>query len=255
MPLSAWWPPWTSITGLGSGRLSIPFRTLADGWPVYYIFVMDTDQSVINFDTRASGRGRRPEDRERRIVRAAMGLFIERGFTATRLDDVARAAGVSKGLPFLYFRNKEGLFKAVIGEAILAPLHSGEDLLAAYDGTTEELLREIVTRFQAFDETPAGGVLKLVVAEAGNFPDVARYFVEEIERRGQKLFVDVLRRGIARHEIRPLADVESAALVLRSPLGMFSIWRWSLAPHSEPRLPPEKFFDAYLEMFLRGLRP
>jgi AcrR family transcriptional regulator len=216
---------------------------------------MSTDQSVITAEGRANGRSRRPEDRERQIVRAALELFVERGFAATKLDDVARAAGVSKGLPFLYFGNKEGLFKAVIGEAILAPLNSGEELVATYRGTTEALLREIVAKFRAFDDTPAGGVFKLVVAEAGNFPDVARYFSEEIERRGLKLFVDVLKRGIARKEIGPLADIQSAALVLRSPLGMFSIWKWSLAPHTEPRLSHEAFFNTYIDIFLRGLKP
>lgn len=180
---------------------------------------------------------------------------MARGFAATKLDDVARAARVSKGLPYLYFRSKEELFKAVIGEAILGPLDSGEDLVAGFSGTTEALLREIVTRFRRFNETPAGGVFKLVVAEAGNFPDVARYFVDEIERRGLKLFIDVLRRGIARREIRPLADIESAAVVLRAPLGMYAIWRWSLAPHTPPGVPPEAIFDAYIDILLKGLRP
>jgi AcrR family transcriptional regulator len=219
-----------------------------------YMARMSTDQSVISA-SRSNSRSRRPEDRERQIVRAAMELFVERGYATTTLDDIARAAGVSKGLPFLYFGNKEGLFKAVIGEAILAPLNSGEERIAAFTGTTEALLRDIVAKFRAFVETPAGGVLKLVVAEAGNFPDVARYFSDEIERRGLKLFVDVLKRGIARKEIRPLADVESAALVLRAPLGMFSVWRWSLAPHTEPRLSHDAVFDTYIDIFLRGLKP
>ncbi|HJQ56354.1 MAG TPA: TetR/AcrR family transcriptional regulator [Vineibacter sp.] len=216
---------------------------------------MDTDQLVIESTTAPNARVRRPEDREREIVQAALELFVARGFAATKLDDVARAARVSKGLPYLYFRSKEELFKAVIGEAILGPLHSGEDLVASFGGTTDELLREIVRRFHAFNETPAGGVFKLVVAEAGNFPDVARYFVDEIERRGLKLFIAVLRRGIARGEIRPLADIESAAILLRAPLGMYAIWRWSLAPHTPPDVPPESFFAAYIDILLKGLRP
>lgn len=219
---------------------------------------MDTDQSVINpseAGTGLAGRSRRPEDRERAIVHAALRLFVERGFTATKLDDVARTAGVSKGLPYLYFRSKQELFKAVIGEAILGPFHSGEDLVATFEGTTEALLREIVARTRAFTDTPAGGVVKLIVAEAGNFPDVARYFIDEVDRHGLKVFVDVLRRGIARGEIRPLDDVESAAVMLRMPLGMYSIWKWSLAPHTEPAPAPDSFFDAYIDIFLRGLRP
>jgi AcrR family transcriptional regulator len=216
---------------------------------------MDTDRSVIPAEIKPASRSRRPEDRERDIVRAALGLFVERGFAATKLDDVARAAGVSKGTPYLYFPSKEALFKAVIGEAILAPLDSGEALVAGYRGTTADLLREIVASFRTFDDTPAGGVLKLVVAEAGNFPDVARYFVDEIERRGLKLFVDVLERGIARREIRPLPDVESVAAVLRAPLGMYSIWHWSLAPLIEPRVAADAFFDSYVTLFLEGLKP
>jgi AcrR family transcriptional regulator len=202
-----------------------------------------------------SPRIRRAEDRERQIVHAALTLFVERGFAATKLDDVARLAGVSKGTPYLYFPSKEALFKAVIREAILAPLNAGEDLVATYAGTTEALLREVVARFREFNETPAAGVFKLVIAEAGNFPEVARYFVEEIERRGLRLFVAILRRGIARGEIRPLEDVESAALVLRAPLGMLAIWRWSLAPHTGPHPPLDAFFDAYIDTFLRGFRP
>ncbi|MCW5747491.1 MAG: TetR/AcrR family transcriptional regulator [Alphaproteobacteria bacterium] len=220
---------------------------------------MDTDRLVTNAPPvamlRPGGRARRPEDREREIVRAALDLFVARGFAATKLEDVARAAKVSKGLPYLYFRSKEELFKAVIREAILEPLHSGADLVATFQGTTEELLRKIVGRFQSFTETPAGGVFKLAIAEAGNFPDVARYFVDEIERRGLQLFIDVLKRGIARGEIRPLADVTSAAIMLRSPLGMYAIWRWSLAPHTEPKLRPDAFFDTYIDIHLRGLRP
>ena len=202
-----------------------------------------------------SPRIRRAEDRERQIVHAALTLFVERGFAATKLDDVARLAGVSKGTPYLYFPSKEALFKAVIREAILAPLNAGEDLVATYEGTTQVLLREVVARFREFNETPAAGVFKLVIAEAGNFPEVARYFVEEIERRGLNLFVAILRRGIARGEIRALEDVESAALVLRAPLGMLAIWRWSLAPHTGPHPPLDGFFDAYIDTFLRGFQP
>lgn len=222
---------------------------------------MSTDQSV-NIDPAGpqappagQRRVRRPEDRRREIVRAAMLLFTERGFAATKLHDVARAAGVSKGLPYLYFRSKEELFKAVIAEAILGPLNSGADLVAGFTGTTEALLRELVARFRVFDDSPAGGVLKLVVSEAGNFPDVARYFVDEIERRGLKVFVDVLRRGMARGEVRPLANVEATAIALRSPLGMFSMWRRSLLPHDPSSPSCDGFFEAYLDLTLAGLRP
>src|ERR1043165_9676307 len=104
---------------------------------------MHTDQSVIT----ASQRVRRPQDRSREVVQAALRLFVERGFAATKLEDVARAAGVSKGLPYLYFRSKEDLFKAVIAEAILEPLTLGEQFVASFEGHSADLLRTLFEKY------------------------------------------------------------------------------------------------------------
>src|SRR6188474_2907439 len=119
---------------------------------------MDTDQSVnISQDTAETTlRTRRPDDRAPEIARAALELFVTKGFAATKLDDVAKAAGVSKGLPYLYFKNKEELFKAVIVEAIAGPIGRAKELVDDFDGTTEELLGELVRRFREFAESPAG---------------------------------------------------------------------------------------------------
>ncbi|MGE4080954.1 MAG: TetR/AcrR family transcriptional regulator, partial [Reyranella sp.] len=97
---------------------------------------MGTDHSVISEPSSAEsgGRTRRPEVRGPEIARAALDLFVTKGFAATKLEDVARAAGVSKGLPYLYFKNKEELFKAVIVEAIGEPLLRANDMVDAFDG-------------------------------------------------------------------------------------------------------------------------
>src|SRR5512139_2380974 len=128
---------------------------------------MDTDQSVnISADTSdVMPRTRRPDDRGPEIARAALDLFVTKGFAATKLEDVARAAGVSKGLPYLYFKSKEELFKAVIVEAIGEPLVRANELVDRFEGTTEELLRELVAKFREFTESPLGGVVKLIRAE------------------------------------------------------------------------------------------
>ena len=213
---------------------------------------MHTDQSVI---TAAPSRTRRPHDRSREVVQAALTLFVERGFAATKLDDVARVAGVSKGLPYLYFRSKEDLFKAVIAEAILEPLAMGEQFVAAYEGHSADLLRTLFEKFRAFNESPSGGVTKLVIGEAANFPDVARYFVEEIDQRGRRLFETVLRRGVARGEFRPIPDIPATVIALASPLSMFAIWRRSLAPYDVTCPTADAFHDAHLDLVLAGLRP
>ncbi len=220
---------------------------------------MITDQSVNTVDDKPPAaptrRLRRPEDRARELVEAATRLFVERGFAATKLDDVARAAGVSKGLTYNYFRGKDALFKAVIGAAILGPLGDGEQIVASFDGPSKALLRIVLEQFRVFEEGPAGGVLKLVVSEAGNFPDVARYFMDEVDRRGRDLFAAILRRGVERGEFRAIADIQATVIVMISPLSMYSIWKRSLGPHDPDCLTPDAFYATHAEFILRGLRP
>ena len=215
---------------------------------------MGTDQSV-NTETAKSARVRRPEDRASEIARAALELFVTRGFAATKLEDVAKAASVSKGLPYLYFKNKEELFKAVIAEAIAGPLSRANDVIDRFEGTSEDLLRTLVAGFRAFEETPAGGVVKLILAEAGNFPDVADFYCTDFDVRGRDLFIRTLRRGIASGEFRPLPDLETTAIVILQPLAMFSVWKRSLAPFDPSKVDGDRFYTAYLDFVLKGLRP
>ena len=65
---------------------------------------------------------RRKQERPAELLAAALELFTERGYAATRLDDVARRAGVSKGTVYLYYSSKEELFKAVILEGLVPVL-------------------------------------------------------------------------------------------------------------------------------------
>ena len=214
---------------------------------------MDTDQSV-NISTDLRPRNRRPDDRTGEIIRAALELFVTRGFAATKLEDVARAAGVSKGLPYVYFRSKEDLFKAVIAEAIGDPLVRATAFVDSFDGPAEQLLRELVAMFRLFAESPSGGVVKLILAEAGNFPEVARFFCADFDVRGRARFAQTLRHGIARGEFRPLADVEATAIIIAQPLAMHSIWTRTLAPYDGRAPSNDQFYESYLDLVLQGLR-
>jgi AcrR family transcriptional regulator len=219
---------------------------------------MDTDHSVnISPDTpETTLRTRRPDDRAREIARAALDLFVTKGFAATKLEDVARAAGVSKGLPYLYFKNKEELFKAVIVESIGEPLVRANEMVDSFEGSTDDLLRGLVAKFREFAESPLGGVIKLILAEAGNFPDVARFYCSNFDLRGRALFAKTLRRGVARGDFRPIADIEMTAIILAQPLAMHSVWLRSIAPYDEAQpVDSDQFYAAYLDFVLKGLRP
>jgi len=218
---------------------------------------MGTEQSVnIASDTSdMPARTRRPQDRTGEIARAALELFVTRGFAATKLDDVAKAASVSKGLPYLYFKNKEELFKAVITEAIGGPLAEATEMIDHFEGTSEQLLRELVGGFRTFEESPAGGVIKLILAEAGNFPGVARFFCTNFDRRSHDLFVRTLRRGVESGEFRPLPNLEMTAVIIVQPLAMFSVWKRSLAPFDPQPVDSDDYYNAHLDFVLKGLRP
>ncbi|MBP2315872.1 TetR/AcrR family transcriptional regulator [Azospirillum soli] len=203
----------------------------------------------------APRRSRRKEARPAEVIEAARDLFIERGFAATKLEDVARKAGVSVGLPYLYFENKEGLFKAVVRESILPQFRMGEEMLESFTGTSEEFLRILAEKFWEMERSPSAGLSKLVIAEAGNFPDLARFYMEEVVLRSRRFFARILQRGIDRGEFRPM-DVEQMARVVAAPLTMLSLWNRSLrAFEPDPAdAAAEPYLDAYLDLILNGLK-
>jgi len=196
---------------------------------------------------------RRKEARPQELLAAALDLFVERGFAATRLDDVAKAAGVSKGTLYLYFSSKEDLFKAVVRESIVPLLGEAEGLIVEFDGSSEDLFRSVMTRWwQDVGNTKLSGLTKLMLAEACNFPELASFYQEEVVNRGEKLFASMLQRGMDRGELRQL-DLEIDARLLIAPMIMMMIWKHSA---DVCQVAPEKldtYLEHYLEMALHGL--
>ena len=197
---------------------------------------------------------RRKEARPSELTAAALDLFVEKGFAATRLDEVAARAGVSKGTLYLYFDSKEELFKAVIREGMLPLLAEGEELVATIPGPASELFKAIVMRWwEMVGENPIGGIPKLIFAEARNFPEIARFYAEEVIDRGKRLLAAVLQRGIDSGEFRPFNPDDLVHIVF-SPLMMCIIWKHSLDCCGVTTVPVDIYLREYLELTLRGLR-
>lgn len=197
---------------------------------------------------------RRKEARPQELTAAALELFVEKGFAATRLDEIAARAGVSKGTLYLYFDSKEELFKAVIREGLLPLLAEGEELMASMPGSASELFRAIVLRWwEIVGEGPIGGIPKLIFAEARNFPEIARFYADEVIERGKRLFIAVFQRGIDSGEFRPF-DPQALVHLVISPLIMRVIWKHSLDCCGVTNVPVDVYLREYLELTLRGLR-
>lgn len=174
---------------------------------------------------------RRKDARPQELLAAALELFVDRGFAATRLEDVARAAGVSKGTLYLYFDNKQELFKAVVRETIVQTIGQAEsDAAAARDTPSDELLRQMLRRWWTqVGATKAAGLTKLMMAESGNFPELAAFYNEEVIERGSALLTRILERGVTRGEFRPL-DPVMMTNVLIAPVLTLMMWKHSFFP-------------------------
>ena len=196
---------------------------------------------------------RRKDARPQELLDAALDHFVEHGFAATRLNDVARAAGVSKGTLYLYYCSKEELFKAVVRESVVPMIGEAEGILNEFTGSSEKLFRVLMSAWwDKIGNTKLSGLTKLMMAEAGNFPDLARFYEEEVIDRGNKLVTAMLVRGIARGEIRQM-DLEIAPRILIAPMLMMMIWK-----HSQGicQIVPEKldaYLEQYIEMAIHGL--
>lgn len=196
---------------------------------------------------------RRKEARPAEIVEAAITLFVEKGFAATKMEDIARRAGVTKGTPYLYFSNKEELFKAAVRSSLVLHLDEGEQFIEQFQGSSMDLLREsMMFWWRAVGESHLSGIPKLMLAEAGNFPDLAGFYAEEVILRANALLARILRRGIERGEFRPV-DVDAMVGVLAAPLLKAQLWKHSFGCCTS-QLDMERFFAAVFDLIGHGLQ-
>jgi AcrR family transcriptional regulator len=206
--------------------------------------------------TRATPKprwSRRKEERPAELTAAALELFVEHGYAATRLEDVARRAGVSKGTLYLYFDGKEALFQAVVREGLVAALERGERMLEAHRGSAAALLRELMQGWwEVIGNTPFGGLPKLMVSECRNFPELGKFYSSEVISRGYRLIQQVVERGIRTGEFKRL-DPEYVTRLVIAPVTLLAIWRHSFDFCDSHRLDPQRYLDHHVNLLLNGL--
>jgi TetR/AcrR family transcriptional regulator len=205
--------------------------------------------------TAAPPRQRRKEARPQELLDAALELFVEKGFAATRSEEVAARAGVAKGTLYLYYPSKEDLLKAVVRENLSTLIAEAASMAGSFEGTTHELLVLLMqTWWERVGNTPAAGIFKIILTEMGNFPDFARFYVQEVIEPGQQLFSGVIERGIASGELRPVNVLETVH-VLIFPMLMMCLHRHSLGACAgmKPMLDPASFIETHVDVVVHGL--
>ncbi|MGA3327399.1 MAG: TetR/AcrR family transcriptional regulator [Terriglobia bacterium] len=188
--------------------------------------------------------------RQEGILAAAFAVFAAHGYEATRIDEVARRAGIAKGTIYLYFRDKEQLFRAVVRSLLQKRFDA---VAGSFKGTAEQLLRELLSRMysQVVKNEKVRSIVRLLIAESGRFPHLAEIYHREIIAPGMKAVRQALRHGIASGEFRKTSAVEFPQ-ILAAPGVLAIVWR--LLHGERHRLALDAYSKAHLEFVLASLR-
>ncbi len=206
-------------------------------------------------DEPVSRRERRKEARPGELLDAALDLFVEKGFAATRSEEVAARAGVSKGTLFLYFPSKEELFKAVVRANISGRFDEWNQEFESFQGTAADLVRYCMQSWwQRIGATRASGITKLIISEARNFPELAAFYQQEVVRPGTALIRRILEQGVARGEFRPM-DLDYAVYSIVAPMMFLIMMKHSLGACSpqDYAMDPARYLDVQADLLLRGI--
>jgi TetR/AcrR family transcriptional regulator len=214
-----------------------------------------TTEAITNATESAPKRERRKEARPGELLDAALDLFVEKGFSATRADEVAARAGVSKGTLFLYFQSKEDLFKAVVRENIANKFPTWQEEFITFEGSSADMLRYAMTSWwERIGKTRASGITKLVMSEAQNFPEIAEFYQEEVIKPGNAMIRRILERGVQSGEFREL-DLEQAVHIIVAPMIFLMMWKHSMGAcaASAKIVDPEQFIHMQVDVLLHGM--
>lgn len=200
-------------------------------------------------------RERRKEARPGELLDAALDLFVEKGFAATRAEEVAAMAGVSKGTLFLYFQSKEELLKAVVRQNISGRFSEWNAEFETFEGDSAAMLTYCMNIWwERVGSTKASGITKLMMSEAKNFPDIAAFYQQEVIEPGQVLIRRILQRGIDRGEFKPM-DLDYAVFNVVAPMIYLMLAKHSsgVCVRDSIALDPAKYIASQLQTILYGM--
>lgn len=202
-------------------------------------------------------RLRRKDARPAELLDAALTLFVEKGFAATRAEEVAARAGVSKGTLYLYFPSKEELLKAVIRHTLSVEIAAGAELAVQHEGSVRALLVDVLSQWWCrVLGSPASGVIKIVITEVRNFPEIAEFYHAEVVEPGTRIIQQLIQRGIDSGEFRPV-DVAQTTFSIILPMVMLCLHKHSLGAclaADQQLVDPPAFIRHHLNLLLDGLR-
>ena len=203
-------------------------------------------------EARTETRRRRKAERPQEILEAAFVEFSRNGYAMTTLDRVAERAGVTKGTIYVYFENKEHLFISMVREVTKTTLDTVHEMLETHDGSTADLLRAQFSFIyqHIVEDRRRREVLRMLIAEAPRFPELADRYHQEILRPCLDMLRQAIRRGMDRGEFRNSAIVDLPQIVI-APIALVDLWMM-MFDDRQP-LDMKAYFNAHLDLVLNGL--
>lgn len=198
---------------------------------------------------------RLPEERPRQILDAALAVFAERGLAAARIDDIAKRAGLSKGTIYLYFPNKEELFREVIRNSVIAFIERGEARLEELGDPLQALDAWMVGYWQWLRSPVFPAMHRLVNSELHSFPDIAAFYAREVIERAHRLVCGMLERAMDAGQMRRM-DPLVAARMLSALFVTHALWyHQGNSIKSIAHIPDEILVSQLRDFFLHAMRP
>ena len=195
-------------------------------------------------------RGRK-SDRADEIVTAAFEEFTVKGYAGTRLEDVASRAKVSKGLPYLYFKTKEELFKAVVRSVLTPAFDEMRDLMLASDLPSEDFLKGPFLAFlQDLVKSRRMLIARLLISEGHKHPELTRFYYDHVVSKGIAALRAFIDRGVERGELKP-TGLHDFPQLLVAPALMAVIWRSLFEAHAH--LDTDAFLETHINLVAEAI--
>lgn len=194
---------------------------------------------------------RRKKDRPQEITEAALQAFAEKGYAATRVEEVAKRAGVSKGLMYLYFKTKEELFKAVVKSVVVRRVDQLIGSIESTDLSSEDFIRGPLSSFlKQVPGSPVAIVIRLLISEGPRHPDLVDYYYDNVVSKGLAAITGFVERGVDRGEFRKSVVTELPQLFL-APVMLAIIWSIIFKTRE---LDTDKLIETQIELLLTHIK-
>jgi AcrR family transcriptional regulator len=194
---------------------------------------------------------RRKQDRPQEITEAALEAFAEKGYAATRVEEVAKRAGISKGLMYLYFKTKEELFKAVVKSVVVRRIDQLIDNTESTELSAEDFIRgPLLTFMKQVPGSPVAIVIRLLISEGPRHPDLVDYYYDNVVAKGLAAISGFVERGVERGEFRKSVITELPQLFL-APVMLSIIWGIVFKTRD---LDTDKLIETQIELLLAHIK-